>query len=132
MHFLGDIMRRNHAVMFLVLVIVALTGFVLDTPQATTRWEYGQLRTLLYFANGEPENEAHLTWVTTDRRTRQVRGTEIFAELGCEQTGIHTVFLLDCFGGQGWELTAVLRTFDERSGEIISQETFSYFKRPAQ
>ena len=35
--------RRHYAVMFLVLVVGVLTGFVVNPQQTPTRWEYGKL-----------------------------------------------------------------------------------------
>ena len=88
-------MKRHHyAVMFLLSIVAVLTGFVMNTQQAPTRWEYASISRTLGAISVS-------VWIDGDSSV--AGGLEegllgLGTKLGCEQ------WIYDCLGQRGWEM----------------------------
>jgi hypothetical protein len=126
-------MKQGYAVMGLVLAVGVLTSFVLNTQQAPSRWEYGQL-SLSVERVSVMEWSGILSW-------QSVEGSPSFSDvgpafenatpqlleyLGCEgEMATEDIYLVQCLGAQGWEMFYVAET------SVEGRNDRSYwFKRP--
>ncbi len=105
-------MKRNYAVVGLLLAVGVLTGFVVNAQQAPTRWEYGELS--ITAGNVAGTVETVLVWDNPGVIMLAREGGEnswrsvmedMGSQLGCALAG--TATLLSCLGSDEWELVTL-------------------------
>lgn len=109
-------MKHGYAVMGLVLVVVVLTGFVLNTQQAPTRWEYA---TFGYTSDT-------FFWESEALRVSGASAALVEA-MGC-QPKRGWMGVLYCAGETRWEFVASIKSMLLIEGMDIGQ--LYLFKRP--
>ena len=127
-------MKRHHyAVMFLVLLVGVLTGFVANTQQAPTRWEYAQFSLSIERINLF-EWSGMVSWQSAEGSRSfsnvplEMAIPQLLGDLGCEdETATEVIYLVHCLGAQGWEMFHVAETRVEQ----VNDRSY-WFKRPVQ
>lgn len=127
-------MKRHHnAVTLLVLLVGVLTGFVANTQQAPTRWEYGQFSLLVERINLF-EWSGIVAWQSAEGSRSfsnvplEMAIPQLLDDLGCEdETATEVIYLVHCLGAQGWEMFHVAETRVEQ----VDDRSY-WFKRPVQ
>ncbi len=92
-------MKRNYAVLFLALVVGVLTGFVVNTHQEPTRWEYARV-------TEAPLTQTTILIVWSDAESAVAATGSSWVELGNRMgcaSADSEIRVFSCIGQRGWE-----------------------------